>query len=144
MKKIAHIQNGTVVNISLCEDNATPIVPEDMTVVELSGQNATTVRIGDAYANGVFTPAPSIPVDPPVVTSIEAAEQWIAYYFSVARLLQMKVWLDIVGNAAPKLNACFAWTGVVTATAAAGVSVFNPPPHTFEEVVAEVMPILNP
>jgi hypothetical protein len=67
-------------------------------------------------------------------------ERWIADFFSTARLLQMKVWLDeLPSEDTPKLRDVYNWTGDVTAAAAAGQTSFPAPPHLFSEVVEEAM-----
>jgi hypothetical protein len=65
------------------------------------------------------------------------AERWIARHFTTARLLQMKVWWDMLGQSAPKLAASYGWANAITASAAGGATTFAPAPHTFEELVAE-------
>jgi len=81
---------------------------------------------------------------PPAVDTLAAAEAWVANYFSTSRLLQMKVWLDTFpAEDAPKLRAVYDWTSAITIQAAQGQTIFNQPPHTFEELVAEAMGILG-
>jgi len=74
-----------------------------------------------------------------------AGEAWIAAHFSTARLLQMKVWLDTLpAEDTPKLRAVYDWTSTITIQAAQGQTAFSEPPHSFEELVAEAMPLIQP
>jgi hypothetical protein len=74
-----------------------------------------------------------------ILNSITLAEQHIENYFSVARLLQMKVWWDEIDHAnTPKLAAVYQWTASVTGAAIAGQTTFNAPPYTFDEVTQEI------
>jgi len=72
------------------------------------------------------------------------AEAHIATHFSTARLLQMKDWRDTFPEEdAPMLEAVYDWLNGITIAAAQGQTTFAPPPHTFEELVAEAMFILG-
>ena len=72
-------------------------------------------------------------------------EAWIAKHFSTPRLLQMKVWLDTFpAEDTPKLRAVYDWTSSVTIQAAQGHTTFSEPPHSFEELVAESVPLIQP
>jgi hypothetical protein len=71
---------------------------------------------------------------------LDLAEVHISRYFSVARLLQMKVWWDTFNHEdTPKLAAVYLWTNNVTVSAAGGQTEFTAPPHTFEELIAEAV-----
>jgi hypothetical protein len=73
------------------------------------------------------------------ISPITLAEQYIENYFSVARLLQMKVWWDEIPHEnTPKLAAVYQWTASVTGAAIAGQTTFNEPPHTFDEITEEI------
>lgn len=73
------------------------------------------------------------------IPPIEQAEQHIENYYSVARLLQMKVWWDAIPHEnTPKLAAVYQWTADVTNAAIAGQTAFTPPPFTFEEITQEI------
>lgn len=77
--------------------------------------------------------------------ALAAAEAHIAAQFSTPRLLQMKVWLDTFSaEDTPKLRAVYDWTSAITIQAAQGQTTFSNPPHTFEELVQEALPIINP
>jgi len=72
--------------------------------------------------------------------SITLAEQYIENYFSVARLLQMKVWWDEIPHVnTPKLAAVYQWTADTTNAAIAGQISFTVPPYTFEEITQEIV-----
>ena len=80
------------------------------------------------------------PYEAPAVNALAAGEAWVARYFSVIRLLQMKVWWDAFPHDdTPKLAAVYGWTNAITIQAAQGQTTFAQPPHTFEELVAEAM-----
>jgi hypothetical protein len=65
-------------------------------------------------------------------------ENWVSKHFSVARLLQMKVWWDSLPHEkTPKLSSVYDWTNGITLAAASGSTTFPLPPHSFEELVAE-------
>jgi len=85
------------------------------------------------------------PADQPApVNPLDAAEAHIASHFSTPRLLQMKVWWDTFPpEDVPKLAAVFDWTTGITVQAAQGNTNFSAPPHTFEELLAEVMQFLG-
>lgn len=73
------------------------------------------------------------------VSPVTLAEQHIENYFSVARLLQMKVWWDeIPHTSTPKLAAVYQWTADTTNAAIAGQTTFTVPPYTFEEITQEI------
>jgi len=76
----------------------------------------------------------------PASSPLDLAEVHISRYFSVARLLQMKVWWDTFSHEdTPKLAAVYAWTNGVTVSAAGGQAEFTAPPHTFDELIAEAV-----
>lgn len=80
----------------------------------------------------------------PAADPISLAEQHIEAFFSTARLLQCKVWLDATSReATPKLNSLFLWTATVTGSAVAGATTFSEPPVTFLEVAQECVPLLT-
>jgi hypothetical protein len=70
---------------------------------------------------------------------LQLVEQHIENYFSVARLLQMKVWWDAIPHEnTPKLAAVYQWTGDSTNAAIGGATTFSEPPFTFEEIAQEI------
>lgn len=76
--------------------------------------------------------------------AIAAGEDHISSYFSTARLLQMKVWWDTLSHEnTPKLQAVYNWANAVTIQAAQGSTDFQESPHTFEELVQEILPLIN-
>lgn len=73
------------------------------------------------------------------IPPIEQAEQHIENYYSVARLLQMKVWWDAIPHeSTPKLAAVYQWTADVTTAAIAGQTTFTQPPFTFDDITQEI------
>lgn len=73
------------------------------------------------------------------ISPLTLAEQHIENYFSVARLLQMKVWWDeIPHTSTPKLAAVYQWTADTTNSAIGGQTTFTPPPYTFDEITQEI------
>ncbi len=128
--RIAHINNGVVVNVI-----------EADTVWSSNGADSymasDTASIGWTLIDGALQPEP---IDPLV-----AAERFIESYFSTARLLQCKVWFDLIPHTStPKLLSLFQWSGVVTSLAATQLNpVFPLPPVTFQEIVQECIPLLN-
>jgi hypothetical protein len=76
----------------------------------------------------------------PEPSPLDLAEAHVGRYFSVARLLQMKVWWDTFSHeSTPKLAAVYQWTNGVTVAAAQGETEFPAPPHNFEELIAEAI-----
>ncbi|MEI6035714.1 MAG: hypothetical protein WCS65_15725 [Verrucomicrobiae bacterium] len=101
----------------------------------LGGQEAYAAWIG-----GGNLPSPYVA---PVEDYISLAEAHIDSHFSTGRLLQCKVWLDLIPHAAtPKLVSLFEWTGLVTGMALQNQSAFPPPPVTFAAVAQECVPLL--
>ncbi len=79
----------------------------------------------------------------PAVDTIALAEQFIEGFVNTGRLLQCKVWLDLIPHAnTPKLISLFQWTATVTGIAITGGTVFPQPPVTFIEVAQECIPQL--
>jgi hypothetical protein len=75
---------------------------------------------------------------PPSPNPLAMAEKHVARHFSATQLLQCKVWWDeLPREDTPKLAAVYQWTNGVTLAAGSGATIFDAPPHTFEELVAE-------
>ena len=113
-------------------------------LVELNGSEQFAVflddvsdPIGMAYGEWAQTNE-TLPYYNVSVNPLDAAEAHIAAHFSTPRLLQMKVWWDDLPHEnTPKLAAVYQWTNGVTVAAASGATTFDPPPHAFEDLVAE-------
>lgn len=76
MKRIAHIENGVVVNISKGADNYV-LGPDEVF--------SETANIGDAYASGVFTPS----------TIISKAELLLYLDYKYQRLANTEIAVDV-------------------------------------------------
>jgi len=82
-----------------------------------------------------YTPTP---IDP-----IEFAEAHIEKFFSTAKLLQMKVWLDLIPHeSTPKLMSVFEWSATVTSLALSGSTELPVAPVIFLDVAQECIPLL--
>ena len=127
--RIAHIQNGSVVNV--IEAESTPPGSETDSYVA-----SDTAGVGWSLVDGEL--------QAPAVDCLARAETHIESFFSTARLLQCKVWLDVLSReTTPKLNSLFAWTATVTGMAIQSQTAFPLPPVTFVEVAQECIPQLT-
>lgn len=120
--------------------------PEE-TAVELNTEESGMVLI-DPQQTGVLQETyqqwavdhETEPYSISVIDPIAQAEAWISKFFSVARLLQMKVWWDTFPHESlPKLGAILQWTSAITSSAIQGGTEFSNPPHTFEEIAQEAL-----
>lgn len=76
-------------------------------------------------------------------TPLQKAEDWVAISFSAFQLLQMKDWWDVISHDnLPKLSAVYSWIRGTTLLAANNQTEFLAAPHTFEELLAEALPLL--
>lgn len=100
-----------------------------------SGQPPEFLALYEEWLKSGHAPAP---YQAPEVDPIEAAEAHIGRFFSSPKLIQLKVWWDMLPHdATPKLAAVFAWTAQVTGSAMQGATEFALPPFPFAEVAAE-------
>jgi hypothetical protein len=110
---------------------------------QTSTNNVGETVVGNPLPEGVYTEEREVFADEDggryiAKDPLAEAEKWIAKNFTIARLLQMKVWWDELPHEnTPKLSAVYQWTNSVTGAAFGGVTNFDPPPHTFQELVAE-------
>lgn len=126
--RIAHIRQGVVVNVF----EASAVWSSDAGSSYMESNDAS---IGWVVVDGVLTEPPK--------DYIEISEAYIKEKFSTAKLLQCKVWLDILPHeSTPKLMSLFQWTGQVTAMALQESEDFPQPPVTFIEVAQECIPLL--
>ena len=126
--RIAQIKNGIVVNVieadSVWSSNDTDsFIPSNI------------AGIGWVMVAGELQPAP--------IDYILNAEEFIKSYFSTAKLLQCKVWFDLIPHAStPKLVSLFQWTSTVTGLSLQNINTFPACPVTFIEVAQECVPLL--
>jgi hypothetical protein len=90
----------------------------------------------------VVQPSPAFPeidATPAQLDYVMLAEQYIHRFFSVAKLLQLKVWWDTFPHEeTPKLVDTYQWVDGVTRAALSGSQDFAPPPHKFAEIAVEI------
>ena len=73
---------------------------------------------------------------------LDLAEAHIKEFFSTARLLQIKVWMDAIPReATPKLNTTLQWEDGVTRQAITGDTNFSSAPFTFQEIAQECLSV---
>ena len=124
--RIAQIQNNVVVNIIEAES------------VWDSSPN-TTYMATDTAGPGWILVDGELQVAP--IDYISLAEAFVEKYFSTTRLLQCKVWFDLLPHTStPKLLSLFQWTATVTGMAMQSSANFPVPPVTFFDVAQECVP----
>lgn len=126
--RIAQIKNGVVINVIEADSVWSSNGSDSYIASDDAG-------IGWVLVDGVLQEPPK--------DYIAMAEAHIESHFSTARLLQCKVWLDLLPHeATPKLMSLFAWTASITGAAIQGQSELSSPPVTFVEVAQECIPQL--
>lgn len=131
-----------ITSATYCNSDNTAVVVQTAdhgaVVIELMG-NDNSGGLRDVYLAWAQSNV-TAPYETPAVNALTAGEAWVAQFFSVIRLLQMKVWWDTFPHGdVPKLSSVYDWTNAITIQAAQGNTTFAQPPHTFEELVAEAM-----
>ncbi len=130
-KKCIVDQNGNIINIGPWNYEEETIVETGESIIRNpipKGASEEEREIFIGRDGGFYAPK----------SPIVEAENFIARYFSIAQLLQMKVWLDnFPHEKIPKLKSVYEWINGVTLTAVNSSADFNEPPHPFKELASE-------
>jgi hypothetical protein len=135
-----------IISAQYCNENETAVIVETpnrgFVAIQLNTDDPDN-ELKQEYLEWEKNNTPT-PYQPPEGISLNLAESHIASYFTTARLLQMKVWWDLLPrDQTPILNAVYNWISDVTIQAVEGKKVFDNPPNTFDEVIKEIIPLIG-